>query len=549
MFSSPNIDLRVVRPFYRKQETPEALPSIASHGIALYSPEAAATLTVPPKSSAFNQLFYDPAPPPSLICPQRWAGIDPESTEMLVRTLVHNHVTWHIFFNYQEFHNHASHHLLAIWAMGACGPIIEATYAQHWEYQRPVFESPGRITHSNFYEHLGDETYYSAYLAFFSSELLTKGISECLEEYLLSVAVNFAHPGDDDKEQPSMLSRFVAGVVHPFIHVGYGTEFGLLGISAEGLAMTAVHPPVPGLLDRLWFQDVMSKPDNESNSRSALTILSLVACDTRFSNVKEVESGALFSTAVKEYGSMIREYVETWKFDVTSNTGVADAVEELSWVTSVIYGVSGHISNQRFNADFFLMHLLTSSLFLPSLLSQTSKFSSRRALLLTYFTTSLVLYVARGRPKLDVRAFYQGTEHLLHNVPGASTSPAAGTLPEPSSGHAQTPNTWLPLIQSTLVHPNEHLCKAQRALAHYSSLYGTRRKGWTTGLSMPEGRTTSPAEVAMEEKVESKVGMKDLDGTLFLRIAMLTQNRAAWMREGEREGGWDFHGFYDPHDA
>ncbi|KAG6334577.1 hypothetical protein ID866_4514 [Astraeus odoratus] len=546
MFSNPNIDLRVVRPFYRKRETPATLLATASHGIALYSPEAAATLTVSPKSPAFNQLFYDPAPPPSLICPQRWAGIDPESTETLVRLLVHNHITWHIFFNYKGFHNHASHHLLAIWAMGACGPVIEATYTQHWEYQRPAFESPGHITHSNFYKHLGDERYYSAYLTFFTTQLLAKGISECLEEYVFSTASNFVHPGDDDKEQPLMLSRFVSGAVHPFIHVGYGAEFGLLGISAEGLAMNAVHPQVPGLLDRLWFQGDISKPDNKGSSRSALAILSLLACDPRFSNVKEVDRGIMFAVAVKEYGSVIREYVEMWKFDVTSGAGIAAAVEELSWMNSVIYGVGGHISNQRFNADFHLMHLLTSSLFLPSLLSQISKFSSRQILLLTYFTTSLALYVARGRSILDIHAFYQGTEHLLHKVPGTSTSPAAGTLPEPSSGLAQTPNTWLPLIQSALVHPNEHLCKAQRTLAHYSSLYGTRRKGWSAA---PQGRIASPAELAREEEAESRVGMKELDGTLFLRIAILTQNRAAWMREGEAEGGWDFHGFYPPHDA
>ena len=32
-----------------------------------------------------------------------------------------------------------------------------------------------------------------------------------------------------------MLSRFIYGVIHSFIHVGYGAEFGLLGVSAEGI--------------------------------------------------------------------------------------------------------------------------------------------------------------------------------------------------------------------------------------------------------------------------------------------------------------------------
>lgn len=31
-----------------------------------------------------------------------------------------------------------------------------------------------------------------------------------------------------------MLSRFIGGLLHPLIHTGYGAEFGLLGMSAEG---------------------------------------------------------------------------------------------------------------------------------------------------------------------------------------------------------------------------------------------------------------------------------------------------------------------------
>lgn len=47
---------------------------------------------------------------------------------------------------------------------------------------------------------------------------------------MFSLAANY----DSSGEHPAMLSRFIYGVVHPFIHVGYGAEFGLLGISAEG---------------------------------------------------------------------------------------------------------------------------------------------------------------------------------------------------------------------------------------------------------------------------------------------------------------------------
>jgi len=313
--------------------------------------------------------------------------------------------------------------------------------------------------------------------------------------------------------------------------------------------MAAVHPSSPGLLHRPWFPDVISEPDQRGCTRNALTILALIACDPRLSNIKDIGRANTLNQSLEQYGPIIRDYVEMWKFDISSDRGIADAVEELSWLNSIIYGVGGHLSSQEFKADFFLMHLLTSSLFLPSLLANISKFSSRRLFLLTYFTTSLAYYLGRGRPKPNLRGFYNGTEHLLHRVPGPGTTPAPGALPNPSSDLAQTPNTWLPLFENVLTHPNEHLCKAQRALAHYSSLYGTRKKGWTKGLSAAEGRRLTPAQLAREEEAENDIGLAELDGTLFLRVAMLTQNRLGWMHEGEPERPWDFDGFFAPDHA
>ncbi|KAL4062791.1 hypothetical protein V8B97DRAFT_2112267 [Scleroderma yunnanense] len=526
--SSLDIDIKADRPFHRDPpDGPITVP-----------------LTAPPKSSDIDQFFYDPAPPPSAICPRRFPGADPESTDTLIRTLAHNHVSWNIFFNFKGFHNHAAHHLLSIWGMGASDAVIDAAYMTHYVYQRPASESPGHITHDNYSKHLGDQwsrithSYYSAYLEFFKSELLKKGLAECLEEFLLSSAVNF----DKEGEHPAMLSRFITGVIHPFIHVGYGAEFGLLGLSAEGFAMGAVHPSSLGLVDRTWFREII--PGRDQKGCNAIMILSLVACDSRITGVKEIKHGTILDPTLEQYGQIIREYVGMWRFDVTSDAGVASTVEELSWAITILYGVGGHLSSQEFRADFYLMHLMTSSLFLPSLLANISNVSSRRVLLLTYFTTALTFYIARGRPNLDLRGFYNDTEHFLHKVPGTATSPIPGTLPNPSSDLAQAPNAWLPLIQSVLVHPNDHLCKVQRALAHYSSSYGGHRKGWIKALSAPEARGVSPAQLAREEEVEDKVGLKELEGTLFLRVAMLTQNRIGWMREGESPRSWDALGLY-----
>ncbi|KAG6372610.1 hypothetical protein JVT61DRAFT_7356 [Boletus reticuloceps] len=536
MSSSSEYDPDSNRPFHRPGEDPTHLPpeALTARGLADYSPKTAATVGGPQTRPPLDKLFNAPPLPPSAFSPRTFPGIDQASTQALIETLSDNHVRWHIFFNYKGFHNHAAHHILAIWALGAPGPVIEAAYATHCEYQRPAFAAPGPINKPTFNKHLGDERYYAGYLDYFSSELLQKGLKQCLEEFFASEA-NFG------TAFPEMLSRFVAGFLHPFIHVGYGAEFSSIGISAEGLAMAAVHPSSPDLLPRVWFPDVVSGVNTRGGNRTALSIVALVSCDPRLSQIKHMDEEMMCSKILTEHGSIIHDYVNMWKFDISTEDGIADAIEELSWANDLIYGVGGYSTDKPFSADFFLMHLVTSSIFLPSLLASIDKFSSRRLLLMAYFTSALSYYVARGRPRLDIRSFYKSTENLVHEVPGPKTEPVSGTLPTPTSDLAQTPNAWYPMIQTTIIHPNEHLCKTQRALAHHSSLYGTRKKGWCVP---PEGRTVTAAQVVREEEAEDKVGLQELDGTIFVRLAMLTQNRLGWMREGETAGEWDFEGFY-----
>jgi hypothetical protein len=73
--------------------------------------------------------------------------------------------------------------------------------------------------------------YWKAYLIFFSKVVLEKGAAAAMEEYIFSPKANY-DPGK--KTQPEMLARFVSLLVHPMIHTGYGMEFGLGGMVAEG---------------------------------------------------------------------------------------------------------------------------------------------------------------------------------------------------------------------------------------------------------------------------------------------------------------------------
>jgi len=125
--------------------------------------------------------------------------------------------------------------MLAIYALGANGKLLREGYKNDEGYQRPIGKSPVPISDGNFADHLGDERYYQAYLEFFSNQLVTRGVDKTLEDYLYSKGANFNDQAEADGSlQPEMFGRFMSGLMHPLIHVGYGLEFGLLGILAEG---------------------------------------------------------------------------------------------------------------------------------------------------------------------------------------------------------------------------------------------------------------------------------------------------------------------------
>lgn len=228
------------------------------------------------------------------------------------------------------------------------------------------------------------------------------------------------------------------------------------------------------------------------------------------------------------------------------------------------------------------MHLVTSSLFLPAIAAHLPP-TSKSLLLRTYLGAALAVWVARGRPPLSLKPFYAHTSARLV-VPGPTPTPSEGTLGffDPRSGFARAraragadggggaegggeggggvegdglasaseklaPNTWLPILQSTLLHPNEHLPKLQRALAHYALRYGSLYgSGYATRAGRRQGQGTKLDGTQLDGTRMELEGVEEvLDGTLFARIAGLTMRRLGWMREGERRGAWDFGGRWE----
>jgi hypothetical protein len=161
------------------------------------------------------------------------------------------------------------------------------------------------------------------------------------------------------------------------------------------------------------------------------------------------------------------------------------------------------------------MHFVTSSLFLSSIFALLTR-KSQELLLRGYFATCLVWYIGQGRAKLDIARFF-GNAATLHPTP-------PGPKPSPHKDVSPSPDSWLPIIQSALTHPDDHLPKLQRALSEYASHFGSTPAGYFTGTELKD------AEL--------------IDGTLFVRVARLTCGKLGWEGEKLPLESWDTKGFF-----
>ncbi|KAA1473981.1 hypothetical protein DENSPDRAFT_823618 [Dentipellis sp. KUC8613] len=538
-------------------------------------------------------------------------GPDVASRKRLVEKLLHNQEHYHTYFNDMRFHNHSTHHMFAIYALGATPELLDAAYATHMQYQKPLVRSPHSITEANFLEHLDEDEYYEAYLAYFANYLDTHDIAETVDRFIFSPEYNYIpnldelnardkkNGGTGSKQQPEMLNRCLASLVHPLIHVGYGVEFGVKGQLAEdrmiiicwtGLAMTAVHPPfqtpiVPyslfsshpdfttapsaSLLKRLAALTVTSKSAPSTPPKPTFSLHQRILADPSLaagvaidaSNPKKYED--LIERSGDRLHALVTEWYGKWLEGATTNEEVESRleamVEEIVWGNVMWFGVGGWAGpgkkdGQNINADFYMMHLVTSAHFLPNFallpsasnpaaLNPPLSLANRLLLVRTYFAQSVGWYIARGRPALPLADFYAATsKYVASPIPPPSKREKGdvkeGTIAMMSfkSALEAGSNPWPRIIQNTLVHTSEHLCKLQRTLAFFAVKYGDRDAGDFAG---------SPLE-----------GSEKLDSTLFARVAGLTMERLGLANEGGKIEFFDMLGFYgverngdEPYDA
>lgn len=429
------------------------------------------------------------------LIPTPWPGITPESSKRVAELLRENHVKFHCFFNDEGFHNHLAHHLLAAYALGCTPTLLEAAYDLHASYQRDQKPSRSEITEQTWKDHLSKPAYYSAYMQFFQEAIAQNGMSATLEKYVFS--------SDANSGNAAMFGRLFSGLLHPLIHFGHGPEFGLPGLAAEGLAMTAVTKNMCG---GLFTPEFFAHKSSANPGPHALSIAARVMNDPELGYGKgaDPESKARFQSAIERSGERLNKYFNEW----SPEGDFAEKYEELVWLATAIYGFSGWRKGKEFKANFFMLHLVTSSLFLSSIHSILSP-ESGKLLLRGFLAASLTYWVGHNRPGFTINEFFADDSNTLVSPPHKDPKPAEDAL---DASHLHQ-NPWFPILQSALNHPDEHLLKIQRSLAHYAALYGARPKGHLAQTELP--------------------GAAAIDGSFFLRLASITGQVKAWVREGE----------------
>jgi len=215
-----------------------------------------------------------------------------------------------------------------------------------------------------------------------------------------------------------------------------------------------------------------------------------------------------------------------WTIDASLGDAEFDArAEEVLWVVTLLTASTGKHGRAP-RLDFFLMHLLTSSLFLPSLIKAIPDPHNKVRLLRAYVPVLLYYMLVRGRPRIDPTLIMTYTEFPAppSSAPSAAAAPDASALGDPRV--ADGTNPWAAIASSVLHTRDSHVVKAIRSLYYGARQYGETPRGGMIGAFDENGK-------------ETLKGASSLDGTIFVRAAGVVMDTLGWVSHGQKEGQWD----------
>ncbi|KAJ1642735.1 hypothetical protein LPJ64_005438 [Coemansia asiatica] len=235
----------------------------------------------------------------------------------------------------------------------------------------------------------------------------------------------------------------MSGLFHPLIQLGYGLEFESRAITATALAQGYVHRVT---FSRIFALSTFKAASNKvEEGLSMWQIVHAMRTDPLMTRLEfdETQFSISNSTVPEE---LAIKYAKMWHVEA-SEASVKNKYKELLSVIAHIYGSltrPGYVMV----FEFAIMHLLTSSYFLPIVFDALA-IDQQAMLLRAHSTLVLAIFAATGCPKL----------YIANEAADVVTSLKACSLAE-----SKQANPWFAVFEKAIGSDDMHVAKVVRAL-------------------------------------------------------------------------------------
>ena len=195
-----------------------------------------------------------------------------------------------------------------------------------------------------------------------------------------------------------------------------------------------------------------------STGLSLLEILRLMYDSSILKPIMPYQPDATLSTRMRDAltdgrPEEIARNASLWAVPSSPSSEEIDArIEEILWVATLLMAGTSK-PNRRPRLDFFLMHILTGSLFLPSLTAALPTQVNKATLLRAFIPVILLISLLRGRPRNDpVLLMTYNANPVPANLAVPKTDKAA--LGDPRESGATNP--WTAILGAVAYAPDAH---------------------------------------------------------------------------------------------
>ncbi|KAF2256105.1 hypothetical protein BU26DRAFT_573978 [Trematosphaeria pertusa] len=447
-------------------------------------------------------------------------GLTAESAKKASDLLTINHAAYHTRWK-GTFHNHITHHLVSLWALGASPDEIQDLWDFNTPYQTPLERDDAATAASGyldlkdpavFDQCLGKDECYADFLKFFEEEVEEKGMQDVVREYVLR----------GDARADDIFCRMYTDLVHPMIHLGCGLEFHQPSLVAEALAAACVHDNYPATFLLPTEAYVRANPGTADASPPLLQTLQALHNDPAIAGAvqpsdpfNKIPDGLLTRITPAQLVPYLSQFrVAARPADLARK--LADMLHTGAYVAG-----AAQRPGKREAVDFVLLHCVTLGVFYPAILALDWLSDGEKARLLeAKGRVDAVMYAGCGCPPLYA-------ERVRGYVPRFAGQ------------------GWEELFRRAVVYRDEgHVAKLVRAL------FCAERLGDTAeGFPVERGEFVRIAHMAVDSAERAlEPGGHTMPEEVVRKVAggvggggeMVTDNMKRWVFYGGVEGAWKY---------